>query len=196
MAKFTTTQEQYQQVMGTNPSNFKGPKLPVETVSWDDAQEFCKKLSERTAGVSPAQTGAGGTPAVRLPTEAEWEFACRAGTTTTYYTGDAETDLGRAAWYDANSGGTTHPVGQKDPNAFGLHDMHGNVLEWVQDYYAGKYYADSPPIDPKSPASGGVRVLRGGGLVYDPYNCRAARRGYGDPDGPDTYCGFRCALDF
>ncbi|MGD0094428.1 MAG: formylglycine-generating enzyme family protein [Planctomycetota bacterium] len=192
MAKFTTTQEQYQQVMGTNPSNFKGPKLPVETVSWDDAQEFCKKLSERTAGVSPARTQAGGTPAVRLPTEAEREYACRAGTKTTYYSGDKEADLARVAWYEANSGGSTHPVGQKEPNAFGLYDMHGNVWEWCADWYGE--YAAGAATNPVVQAAGNDHVLRGGSWYDGPRHCRSAHRGWSDPGDRFMSFGFRLAV--
>ena len=168
MAKFLATQEQYQQVMGSNPSNFKGPNLPVETVSWDDAQDFCKKVSVK-AGLS-----------VRLPTDAEWEFACRAGTTTTYYSGDADADLGRAAWYGANSGGKTHPVGQKEPNAFGLYDMLGNVWEWCQDWY-GEYRPEAA-VNPQGRPQGEYRVLRGGSWYDDPWFCRSAVR-YGFTPG-------------
>ncbi|MGD0093598.1 MAG: formylglycine-generating enzyme family protein [Planctomycetota bacterium] len=187
MAKFKVTQEQYALVMGANPSWFKGTKLPVETVSWYNAQDFCKYASSKTG-----QT-------VRLPTEAEWEFACRAGTTTAFYTGDADSDLGRAAWYGTNSSGTTHPVGLKEPNAFGLHDMHGNLWEWVQDHFTEKYYSDSPPIDPKGPASpyeGCARVLRGGTWEHSPDDCRAARRAVASSGERNVYMGFRYALDF
>ena len=117
MGKYVVTQEQYQAVTGATPSTFKGNDNPVEQVSWDDAEAFCKKLSEQTK------------QAVRLPTEAEWEFACRAGTKTTYYSGDTDKDLDRVAWNDANSKNTTHPVGQKEANTFGLYDMHGNVWQ-------------------------------------------------------------------
>ncbi len=116
------TQEQYQKVMGSNPSGFKGPQNPVEQVSWNDAVAFCRKLSELPSEKS-------GGYVYRLPTEAEWEYACRAGTTTTYSFGDSESELGAYAWYIDNSGRTTHPVGGKRPNACGLYGMHGNVFE-------------------------------------------------------------------
>ena len=117
------TQGQWKTVMGENPSNFYdcGNDCPVENVSWEDAQIFINVLN---------QTGTG---TYRLPTEAEWEYACRAGTTTRYYTGDLETDLDRAGWYHTNTGSKPHSVGGKEPNAFGLYDMHGNVLEWCED---------------------------------------------------------------
>jgi len=199
MSKFKVTQEQYTQVMGTNPSNFKGPNLPVEMVSWEDAQEFCRKVNERTAGVPPALASAAETAAVRkwavrLHTEAEWEFACRAGTTTTYYSGDTEADLACVAWYFANSGGKTHPVGQKEPNAFGLYDMLGNVWEWCQDWQ--DLYKPEAAVDPHGPPGGDYRVLRGGAWCDHPDLCRAARRGWHCPGGRSTGLGFRLALDF
>jgi len=181
MAKFLVTQEQYQQVMGANPSQFKGANLPVETVSWSDAMEFCKEVSEKTG-----QT-------VQLPTEAQWEFACRAGTTTTYYTGDTEADLGRAAWYGANSKGKTHPVGQKESNAFGPHDMHGNVWEWCQDYLQ-EQYKPGAVVDPQGPTEGQGRVLRGGSWGGSAGDCRSANR-YGDGPGyRDDNIGFRVVV--
>ncbi|MGD0089100.1 MAG: SUMF1/EgtB/PvdO family nonheme iron enzyme [Planctomycetota bacterium] len=183
MGQYHVTQEQYEAMIGKNPAPFKGPKNPVEQVSWDDAQEFCKIVSQK----------AGKT--VRLPTEAEWEYACRAGTTTKFNLGDKDSDLERAAWFNKNSGGHTNPVGQKEPNAFGLYDMHGNVWQWVQDYFSDKYYVDSPPVDPKGPANGGARVLRGGGWACAPLFCLAAYRGRSDPGGR-TNCGFRCALEY
>ena len=125
------TQAEYRAVTGKSPSNFKGDDLPVEKVSWEEANEFCRLLTER-------ERTAGGLPSgmvYRLPTEAEWEYAARAGTTTKYCFGDDESGLGEYAWYGGNSGSTTHPVGQKRPNAWGLYDMHGNVWEWCQDWY-------------------------------------------------------------
>jgi formylglycine-generating enzyme required for sulfatase activity len=202
LGRFEVTQEQYQQVMGNNPSQFKGRDLPVECVSWDDAQEFCKKASKRPLtpdslrSSRPSPAGGEGTYTVRLPTEAEWEYACRAGTRTTYYAGDTEADLDRAAWYYRNSGNTTHPVGQKVPNAWGLYDVHGNVWEWVQDCYDDSYYGESPRVDPKGPASGEYRVLRGGSWNDDPDYCRAAHRHRFNPGNRDSDFGFRLALDF
>ena len=179
MGKFEVTQEQYQQVMGLNPSAFKGRDLPVEQVSWDDAQEFCKKASEKTGLV------------VRLPTDAEWEHACRAGTKTTYYTGDAETDLERAAWYGKNSGNTTHPVGQKVANAWGVYDAHGNVWEWCADWYeAYEAYKAEAVVDPQGPAQGQYRVLRGGSWLNSPRICRSAYRLWNSPDSRHFF-GFR-----
>ena len=141
MGKFAVTQGHYQAVTGQNPSQFKGRDNPVETVSWNDAQAFCKKLTSKQI------------QAVRLPTEAEWEFACRAGTRTRYYSGDTEADLALVAWYSAkNSKGTTHPVGQKEANTFGLYDMHGNVWQWCQDWYGEDYYGKSEAENPKGPA--------------------------------------------
>jgi len=132
-------------------------------VSWNDAVEFCRKLS--------AQEG----EEYRLPTEAEWEYACRAGTTTTYSFGNNESQLRKYAWYSDNSDDTTHVVGEKLPNAWGLYDMHGNVWEWCQDWHAA-YGSENGLIDPTGPASGDRRVLRGGAFSRQPKDVRAARR--------------------
>ena len=136
LGKYEVTQEQWEAVMGSNPSHFKGPKNPVEQVSWDDCQQFLVKLN--------AKSGGQGSKFV-LPTEAQWEYACRAGSTGKFCFGDDEKQLGEYAWYEANSGDKTHPVGEKKPNTFGLHDMHGNVWEWCQDWY-GEYGAEAVEI--------------------------------------------------
>ena len=128
LGKYEVTQEQWREVMGSNPSYFKGDDLPVEKVSWTDAQMFIQKLNEME-----------GTNIYRLQSEAEWEYACFAGTTTRYYFGDDESRLGDYAWYLDNLDGQTHPVGQKKPNPWGLYDMHGNVWEWCQDEYHSNY---------------------------------------------------------
>jgi formylglycine-generating enzyme required for sulfatase activity len=179
IGKYEVTQAQWVCVMGSNPSWFKGEDLPVENVSWNDCLEFCRKLTER-------ERAAGRLPAgvvYRLPTEAEWEYACRAGTTTRYYTGDSESDLARAGWFDGNSGDRTHPVGQKVANAFGLYDMHGNVWEWCQDWY-GSYITDDA-TDPGGPQRGSLRVLRGGSWSNNASYC---------PAFADSSLGFRLVL--
>jgi formylglycine-generating enzyme required for sulfatase activity len=179
---YEVTQQQYVQVMGTNPSKFKGPQNPVEQVTWDDAVEFCRKLSSL-----PEEKAAGYV--YRLPTEAEWEYACRAGTKTKYSFGDSESELGDYGWYDKNSGGTPHPVGSKKPNAWGLYDMHGNVYEWCQDWYGD--YPSGSVTDPTGPASGSDRVIRGGSWFYFSDGCRSAYRSRISPDFRDLSLGFR-----
>jgi formylglycine-generating enzyme required for sulfatase activity len=151
MGKHEVTQEQWEKVMGGNPSQVKGGKKPVESVSWDDCQKFLDKLNAKAGGQ-------GGKFA--LPTEAQWEYACRAGSTTKYCFGDDESRLGEYAWFIANSEFKTHPVGEKKPNAWGLYDMHGNVWEWCQDWHR-PYTADAV-TDPSGPATGWSRVFRGG----------------------------------
>jgi formylglycine-generating enzyme required for sulfatase activity len=131
-----------------------------------------------------------------LPTEAEWEYACRAGTTTRFNTGDKDSDLAQAAWLNRNPGMRANACGQKKPNGWGLYDMHGNVWEWVQDYFGDKYYGESPAADPKGPATGEEHVLRGGGWNYGPGDCRSASRQHHDPWNRFTYRGFRAVLDF
>ena len=183
MGKYDVTQEQYQVVIGKNPSySFKGNDNPVENVSWYDAQMFCKKATAQSK------------QAVRLPTEAEWEYACRAGTSTTYYSGDTEKDLDRVAWYSANSNGTTHAVGQKEPNAFGLYDMHGNVWQWCQDWYAEDYYGKSAAENPQGPTQGTYRSKRGGSWGFNAMGCRATLRVAQIPVYRDYYHGFRVAV--
>jgi formylglycine-generating enzyme required for sulfatase activity len=175
------TQAQWEAVMGENPSKFKGRSNPVENVSWDDIQVFIKRLNQKE-----------GTNKYRLPTEAEWEYAARAGTTSAYSFGDDADSLGRYAWYDGNSGDKTHPVGQKQPNPWGLHDMHGNIKEWVQDWYDQDYYAKSPARDPRGPSGGLFRVLRGGGWIDDAEDLRSA---YRDSIFPNIrHYGFRLAF--
>jgi formylglycine-generating enzyme required for sulfatase activity len=149
-------------------------------VSLTDATEFCKKLSEKTR------------QAVRLPTEAEWEYACRAGTATAYSFGDADSALGDYAWYGSNSGNTTHPVGQKKPNAWGLYDMHGNVWEWCADWYGS--YPTGAVTDPQGAASGTSRVLRGGSWFYNPSDCRSANRNGLTPDFRIINLGLRVVV--
>ncbi|MBI4626520.1 MAG: formylglycine-generating enzyme family protein [Verrucomicrobia bacterium] len=165
------------------PSSFKGSERPVENVSWDMAVLFCAKLNEleRAAGRLP--------PGYEycLPTEAQWEYACRAGTTGKY-----AGDLAAMAWYDANSGGTTHPVAQKKPNAWGLYDMHGNVNEWCADWYGG--YPGGKAEDPTGPASGVYRVRRGGSFVGAAGSCRSAIRNHWRPELARYHMGFRLAL--
>jgi len=173
------TQEQYEAVMGTNPSRFKGPNRPVESVSWQDAQELCRRLSERE-GVK-----------YRLPTEAEWEYACRAGSSTEYCFGDSQAGLGDYAWFKENSGGTTHDAGQRKANAWGLHDMHGNVWEWCADWYGE--YTTSDAEDPRGPRSGEYRVLRGGSWYRDPEGQRSALRHYFEPSYSLMDMGVRVA---
>lgn len=163
------TQVQYRQVMGNNPSLFQGAALPVERVSWDLANTFCRKLAQLTGRD------------IRLPTEAQWEYACRAGCRERFNLGADEEDLQRAGWYKTNSGMNTHIVGRKEPNAFGLFDLHGNVLEWCQDWYQDSYYQSSPANDPPGPSSGKYRVLRGGSFLDDRVDCRCAMRGRGFP---------------
>ncbi len=182
------TQEEYERVMGSNPSKFQGdPQRPVEQVSWDDAVEFCRKLSA-LPGEKAAKRRYG------LPTEAQWEHACRAGTTTRWYAGDDEAGLGDVAWFNANSGGQTHPVGGKKPNAWGLYDMHGNVWEWCQDWYDKGYYAKSPIDDPAGPPSDSARVFRGGCWIDGAGFCRSAYRNGSRPGLRDCILGFRVCL--
>jgi formylglycine-generating enzyme required for sulfatase activity/predicted Ser/Thr protein kinase len=176
------TQAQYEAVMGTNPSEYKGATTPVESVFWDDAALFCKRLSERTG------------QAVRLPTEAEWEYACRADTQNEFSFGDDPSALGDYAWHGGNSRYHPHPVGQKKPNAWGLYDMHGNVHEWCADWY-GEYPKRPVTTDPTGPASGTVRVLRGGSWGYDkPVNFQCADRQVSAPADRFRRNGFRVAV--
>jgi len=167
LGKHEITQAQWESVMGSNPSSLKDTSHPVEQVSWNDIQPFLAKLNDR-----------GGADKMKfaLPTEAQWEYACRSGTTTPYYGGGSENDLPRYGWCNANSGGKPHPVGELKPNAFGLYDMHGNVWEWCVDWHAGDYYAKSSVDDPTGPSAGSPRVLRGGSWNDRPRICRSALR--------------------
>jgi formylglycine-generating enzyme required for sulfatase activity len=178
MGIYPVTQAQWQAVMGYNPSSFPGPDRPVEQVSWDDCQEFCRKMAELT------------NKPIRLPTEAEWEYACRAGTNTEYFSGNGEEALTKVAWYHANSGQQTHTVGEKKAaNAWGLFDVHGNVWEWCQDWY-GPLSSDDIK-DPVNINKGDARVLRGGSWSHNAENCRAAYRYWRAPAARSYIYGLR-----
>ena len=186
LGKYEVTQEQWLAVMGgteSNPSTLSGRTHPMENVSWDDAQEFIKSLNAKE-----------GHNRYRLPSEAEWEYAARAGTETAYSFGDDANELSQYGWYRDNSGDKTLPVGQKQPNAWGLYDVHGNVWEWVQDWYGGEYYSNSPGADPKGSGSGKYRLNRGGGWFSNAERCRSAYRFWNTPDGRNGDVGFRLAL--
>ncbi len=193
---YAVTQRQYQRVIGKNPSRFQGPEVknadssnhPVENVSYDDAVEFCRRLSELSDEQADGRR-------YRLPTEAEWEYACRAGSKTAFSFGSNATDLGSHAWYAANSNDMTHAVGGKKPNAFGLYDMHGNVEEWCSDWYDAKYYASSPATDPRGPDSGSLRVFRGGSWRFRLDSLRCADRGYSTPNKRHDEYGIRVVLE-
>ena len=177
MGKYEVTQEQWEAVMGKNPSSTKGAKLPVTNVSWEDCQEFIKKLNAKTNG------------GYRLPTEAEWEYACRAGTTTAYSFGDKITP--KDANYNDSKIGKPVAVENFKPNAFGLYDMHGNVWEWCEDWY-GEYPAGAG-TDPMGPATGEGRVLRSGSFSNYALRARSSFRIYFSPSNQNLYCGFRLA---
>jgi formylglycine-generating enzyme required for sulfatase activity len=180
LGKYLVTQEQWQAMMGNNPSNFRGTKNPVEQVSWEDCRKFLEKLNVRVSGGK-----------FSLPTEAQWEYACRAGSTTRYCFGDEESGLGEYAWYSGNSGNSTHPVGEKKPNAWGLYDMHGNVWEWCADWYDSGYYANSPVDNPTGAATGSDRVFRGGSWFITAGGCRSAFRYYLSPGSRSFDLGLR-----
>ena len=199
--KCLVTQDEYQRVMGENPSRWKGGKNPVEQVRWSDAVRYCNGRS-RLEELEPCYDlerwecdfNANG---YRLPTEAEWEYACRAGTTTSLFFGNQQSKLKRYAWCKENSGGKPRPVGQKLPNTWGLYDMYGNVWEWCNDFYKVDYYQESPKEDPKGPKTGESKVVRGGAWNSNAETCRSSYRynenpGYVDACfGYDIY-GFRC----
>jgi formylglycine-generating enzyme required for sulfatase activity len=197
LGMYEVTQGQYRAVTSENPSGFKGSDdLPVESISWNDAMAFCNTLSLRE-GLKPYyHAGAGtvsGGEGYRLPTEAEWEYACRAGSTTRFGFGDNPARLGEYGWFDRNSGSQTHPVGQKRPNAFGLHDMHGNVWEWCWDPYDENYYGQSPGADPPGPSQAASRVIRGGSWINNPPHVRSAFRLSAPPGHRNIDVGFRLA---
>jgi formylglycine-generating enzyme required for sulfatase activity len=187
LGKFAATQAQYESVMGTNPSHFKGENNPVEMVSWNDAKEFCRRLG----------------PGFRLPTEAEWEYACRAGTATPFYFGETvSTDQanydGTYAYGEGREGDyreKTVPVNSFEPNGWGLYNMHGNVWEWCEDWYDGDYYKGrpSPDFDPQGPPGGDSKVLHGGSWDDDPKLLRSAYRLRYLPASKYNTCGFRIA---
>ncbi len=182
-----TTQEQWEAVMGSNPSDFTGADLPVENVSWEECRKFLERLNAKAKEQLNGRSAS-------LPTEAEWEYACRAGTTTKWSFGDDEPKLGGYAWYDANSDSKTHAVGRKTPNGWGLHDMHGNVLEWCQDSY-GAYGGRA--VDPVGPGPGSARrVLRGGSWrnLSGGSQTRSAARRASEPSYRDDQVGFRVVL--
>ncbi|MCY3019922.1 MAG: SUMF1/EgtB/PvdO family nonheme iron enzyme, partial [Planctomycetota bacterium] len=185
MGKSEVTQAQYQQVAGTNPTHIAGagPTFPVDSVSWEDAQAFCKKLTALVGKTA------------KLPTEAQWEFACRAGTGTEYNAGQGEGALNEAGWHSGNSQNKTHPVGQKKPNAWGFFDMHGNVAEWCEDGNMPGYYGNSPVADPVAPAANDRnRFARGGSFRTDVLGCRSAARGCHGQRDQNNDIGFRVVV--
>ena len=179
LGTYEVTQAQWSEVMGPNPSYFAGDDLPVERVSWDDVQAFIKQLNAKE-----------GTDKYRLPSEAEWEYACRAGTTTRYSFGDDDLNLGEYAWY-GDENGTTHPVGQKKPNPWWLYDMHGNVREWVQDAFHGDY--NGAPSNGSAWDGGphSLRIVRGGSWLDGADYCRSAKRRTDEPGNRRGTVGFR-----
>ena len=220
LAMYLTTQEEYRKIVGVNPSAFTpnplGPvafspplngdrqeertqcarrvsnqqtnRYPVDYVSWNDAVVFCRKLSDL-----PEERAA--QRVYRLPTEAEWEYACCAGITSDWLCGDSEAGLEQYAWFSGNAHETTHPVGERAPNAWGLYDMTGNLGQCCADWYSAAYYKESPLLDPRGPAIGTKRANRGGSWFHGAEYSRPARRGSDEPSRRLIIVGFRVALD-
>lgn len=179
IGRYEVTQEEWQTVMGNNPSCFKGARLPVEAVSWDDCEEFIRKLNSMTG------------QHFRLPTEAEWEFAARGGNRSRGYKYCGSNTVGNVAWYNGNSGSRTHSVGQLSPNELGLYDMSGNVEEWCNDWHDS--YSSGAQNNPKGPLSGTCRVLRGGNWYLGVGCCRVSYRFFSTPEDRLINVGFRLA---
>ena len=197
LGKYPVTQEEWENLMGNNPSYFKnaGKRAPVEQVTWNDCQDFIKKLNQKEGKT------------YRLPREAEWEYAARGSTgkvgelsrttpsgNSIYTFGDDVSNLEDYAWYDENSNDTTHPVGEKKPNSWGLYDMMGNVWEWCEDWYDAEYYKNSPVDDPKGSEEGGNRSLRGGSWISGGGDSRLSNRGSFNPAYRIITGGFRLVL--
>jgi len=192
LGRYPVTQEQWQKVMGNNPSYFRGEKLPVENISWNEVQAFLRELTA-------LECANGDSCIYRLPTEAEWEYAVRAGTSTAYFFGEDESKLKEYAWFLENSGLETHPVGLKKPNPWGLYDVYGNAGEWVQDEYHISYKgapADGRPWENLFPSvSIPVRVRRGGGWNGNAGCCRSAERLFAAQDKKLNSLGFRAIME-
>jgi len=184
----TVTQAEYATLMSKNPSKFTGffgkrrDNHPAENMSWHDATDYCNKLALKAAA------------RMRLPTEAEWEYACRAGATSRFSFGDSEAVLRDYAWYQKNAGGKTNPVATKKPNAWGLYDMHGNVWEWCHDWYDENYYGECPTEDPEGPAAGQFRVMRGGSWCDPAWRVRSAYSSSYTPESSSSSVGFRVVV--
>ena len=181
MGKYEVTQAQWKAVMGTAPSYFKGDNLPVEQVSWNEAVQFCEKLSQMTGKT------------YRLPTEAEWEYAARGGNKSQHYKYAGGNDIDEVAWYDRNSGDMSHPVGIKKANELGIYDMSGNVWEWCSDWFEENYYIYSPTVNPQGPVNGYRRVSRGGSRSNSAVYCRVSFRIGDTPSNRYDFLGFRVA---
>jgi formylglycine-generating enzyme required for sulfatase activity len=199
IGKYEVTQKEWKDIMGNNPSYFKGKNRPVENVSWYDAISFCNKLSEEK-GLTKFYTIDGtnvtmnwGANGYRLPTEAEWEYAARGGQLSKGYKYSGSNDIDAVAWYDGNSGNKTHAVGTKQPNELGIYDMSGNVWEWSNDWYSDNYYSSSPSNNPQGPSTGSSRVIRGGSWYFDADYCRATYRFSVSPGLSYGFIGFRLA---
>jgi len=198
MGKHPLTQREWRDVMGANPSHFKGDSLPVESVSWFEAVEYANRRSKKE-GLTPAYSESGGSVTwnrgangYRLPTEAEWEYAARGGKMSRNYEYSGSNNAGEVAWYCDNSGSKTHAVGQKEANELGLHDMSGNVWEWCWDWYGA--YPSKAETDPVGAPSGSARVARGGGWGSNAGIVRCADRSRSDPSGRNKNVGFRLVL--
>jgi formylglycine-generating enzyme required for sulfatase activity len=201
MDKYLVTQEQYRKIIGKSPARWKGDQNPVEQVCWSDAANFCNARS-RQEGLEPCydlETSQCNFDAngYRLPTEAEWEYACRAGTQTSYFFGNSPSKLSDYAWFDKNSGGHPQPVGLKRPNPWGLYDICGDIWQWCNDFYQVDYYEQAPLENPRGPETGDTRVVRGGSWKFSDDNCRSGYR-YNESPGRADVCfgydvyGFRC----
>jgi formylglycine-generating enzyme required for sulfatase activity len=188
MARYEVTQELYEAVTGKNPARWKGPRNSIEMVSWEEANDFCRKVTAELHKRNLIGEG----EVIRLPSESEWEYACRAGTTTRYSFGDDMKDLGDYAWFDGNAKGNDPPVGKKKPNAWGLYDMHGYVWEWCADAWHPTLEGTPTDGKPHSGKDEKDRVLRGGSWADDADKARSAYRHHKPLDFRSDAIGFRC----